>query len=78
MRVYIYIYIYRSGTNFRKVASHGSKGRLSLEILSLAGATSYRAQKGWTRGGRVEGQCILSGGIFTEWEHELAANGMNV
>lgn len=57
--------------------------KLSLKILSLAGATSYRGTKGWRR---VEGcrrwggggQCILSGDIFTEWEHELAANGMNV
>lgn len=55
--------------------------KLTLKILSLAGATSYRATKGvgrGSKGGGGGGQCILSGGIFTEWEHELAANGMNV
>lgn len=45
------------------------------DVLSRhKGAEEVEGCRRWGGGG----QCILSGDIFTEWEHELAANGMNV
>lgn len=72
-------YVYIGAKRFSKSTEEGRK--LTSKILSLAGATSYRATKGVDEGRRAQEvgvSAFYRGGIFTEWEHELAANGMNV
>lgn len=69
----VHIYIYIGAERFSKSCIAQKQGEAKFENIIVGRRDVLSRTKGVDEGGRVEGQCILSGGIFTEWEHELAA-----